>query len=252
MRIQNRRKNDRQAPSNEGGGAPDWTVTYGDLMSLLLTFFILIASFSSIQESGFKKASGSLKGALGVLKFHPAPIEPNPIIIKAIGGNKKSDDSEVDLENLVKYIDQDDFKNMVSIKIGEGEVLIRMDAPILFELGRAQLKQSVFKLLEKIGKLVRNWPNKTRIEGHTDDLPINTIEYPSNWELSAARSLSVIHFFEKVSFVDPKKIYYAGYGENKPLVPNTTAENRKKNRRVEIYLEKTDNPIDWYSEVESN
>ena len=233
MRIQNRRKNDRQAPSNEGGGAPDWTVTYGDLMSLLLTFFILIASFSSIQESGFKKASGSLN-------------------IKAIGGNKKSDDSEVDLENLVKYIDQDDFKNMVSIKIGEGEVLIRMDAPILFELGRAQLKQSVFKLLEKIGKLVRNWPNKTRIEGHTDDLPINTIEYPSNWELSAARSLSVIHFFEKVSFVDPKKIYYAGYGENKPLVPNTTAENRKKNRRVEIYLEKTDNPIDWYSEVESN
>ncbi len=250
MRIQNRRKNDRQA-SNEGGSAPDWMVTYGDLMSLLLTFFILIASFSSIQESGFRKASGSLKGALGVLKYKPAPVKPQQVIISSIGGSRQSD-SEVDLENLVKYINHNNLKDSVFIKIGEGEVLIRMDDPILFELGRAELKQSVFNLLAKIGNLVKNWPNKTRIEGHTDDLPIKTIEYPSNWELSAARSLSVIHFFEKVSFVDPKKIYYAGYGEHKPLVPNTTAANRNKNRRVEIYLEKTDNPIDGYSEVESN
>lgn len=241
MRNPGRRKADRQ-PEAEGGGAPDWMVTYGDLMSLLLTFFVLIVSFSSIQESGFNKAMGSLKSALGVLKFHPSAIQPKNVIVVPIGSSKKGEnEGEEDFEELLGYIKEHNLQDSIEVEVSEDGVMIRMAEPILFDLGKSDLKQSVFVLLARIGKLVKNWPNKTRVEGHTDDLPISTAEFPSNWELSAARAISVIHFFQKVSFVDPQKIYYSGYGEYKPLVPNISTFNRGKNRRVEIYLEQAEN-----------
>jgi chemotaxis protein MotB len=242
MRGQKRRREDRK--SEEGGGAPGWMVTYGDLMSLLLTFFVLIVSFSSIQDSKFQKAMGSLKAHLGVLKFKPSPIQPSALKMHSLRGFKMSQKGNKDFEGLLNHVKANEFGDSVKIEVNENGVMIRFMDGILFQSGRADLKQAVYPLLAKVGEFAEDWPSRIRVEGHTDNVPINTPEFPSNWELSALRAIRVIHFFEKVSGIDPMKLYYRGYGENKPLAPNTTSESRAKNRRVEIYLERGEYPTE--------
>jgi|Deesub1362B_J571_1020462.scaffolds.fasta_scaffold08497_2 chemotaxis protein MotB len=236
MRLNKRRREDRKKKGEEGG-APGWMVTYGDLMSLLLTFFVLLVSFSSIQLVEFQKAMGSLKGALGVLKHKEAPTPNINLDMTPMGGKKKAE-FNAELNEMLDYIEKEGLEDSISVEVTENGIAIRMMEPIMFDLGKADLKPRVFPLLNKIAEMARAWPNMIRIEGHTDDLPIHTPEFPSNWELSAIRAINVIHYFEDVCGIDPKKLYYLGYGENKPLVPNTSPENRAKNRRVEIYFEK--------------
>ncbi len=244
MRIEKRRRQDKNPPTEEGGGAPSWMVTYGDLMSLLLTFFVLIVSFSSIQDTEFQKAMGSLKAHLGVLKFKPSPMQPSALKIHSLRGFKMTKKGNNDFEELLNHVKKNELGDSVKIEVNENGVMIRFMDGILFQSGRADLKQSVYPLLANVGEFAGDWPSRIRVEGHTDNVPINTPEFPSNWELSALRAIRVIHFFEKVSGIDPMKLYYRGYGENKPLVPNTTSENRAKNRRVEIYLERGEYPTE--------
>ncbi len=238
MRVNKRRREDRKPKGGNDEGAPQWMVTYGDLMSLLLTFFVLLVSFSSIQLVEFQKALGSLKGALGVLKYKESPTKSASLSIPYLTGNKKSEFNEK-FESMIEYIDQKGLKDSIEIQVTSNGIAIRMMDPVLFDLGKADLKPSIYPLLEKIGEMAQKWPNRIRVEGHTDDLPISTPEFPSNWELSAMRAISVIHYFEDRMGIDGHKLYYLGYGQNKPLVPNTSEKNRAKNRRVEIYFENT-------------
>ena len=94
-------------------------------------------------------------------------------------------------------------------------------------------------MLSKLAELTKSWPSQIRIEGHTDDLPIHTSQYPSNWELSSDRAMRVLKYFEDQGS-DPSKLAAVGYAEHHPLVPNDSAENRAKNRRVEIFIEHDD------------
>ena len=212
-------------------------VTYGDLMSLLLTFFVLLVSFSSIQQSEFQKAMGSLKGALGVLKYKQSPTNLSEINIPRLHGSQKSEFDQM-LRQLVDYIKKHGLSDSIKVTRTKDGIGVRIMNPILFDLGKADLKPGVYPLLRKIGEMAKKWPNRIRVEGHTDDLPIHTPEFPSNWELSALRAISVIHFFEDQVGVNPDKLYCSGYGSHKPLVPNTSEKNRAMNRRVEIYFEK--------------
>lgn len=218
------------------GGAPGWMVTYGDIMSLLLTFFILIVSFSSIQMAEYQKAMGSLKGALGVLKYKQSSVKLSPKKMIQLKGFKNTSAGSK-LKDIQTYIEKNNLADSISIEVTKNGIVIRMMNPILFDLGKANLKRRGLPLLNKIAGVARSFPNKIRVEGHTDDLPIHTPEFPSNWELSAIRAINVIHYFQDVGHISPKRLYYAGYGSNKPLVPNTSERNRAKNRRVEIYLE---------------
>ncbi|HDL19055.1 MAG TPA: chemotaxis protein MotB, partial [Bacteroidetes bacterium] len=126
----------------------------------------------------------------------------------------------------------------IDFKISKNGIAIRMKEKLLFDLGKADIKPSASPILKKIGALAKGWPNNIRVEGHTDNLPIHTLQFPSNWELSAIRAINVVHFLQDQCQVSPTKIYSIGYGENRPLVPNDSPDNRSKNRRVEIYLEK--------------
>ena len=238
MRSGKRRREDRKSSSEEEGGAPSWMVTYGDLMSLLLTFFVLIVSFSSVQDVEFQKAMGSLKAHLGVLRFRPSTIEPSAMKIQSLRGFRLTKTPDKELAELLKHAQENELGDSIQVEVNKDGIMIRLMDGILFHSGQADLKTSVYSLLAKIGEFAKKWPNRMRVEGHTDNVPIDTAEFPSNWELSAMRAIRIIHFFEKVSGVNPEKLYYLGYGENKPLVPNTTSENRAKNRRVEIYLER--------------
>ena len=270
-------------------GAPLWIVTFSDLMSLLLTFFVLLLSFSSIQEVEFQKALGSLKGALGVLPRNDAiysPVKtkfPKAIIdqkkkfddtaneikeaLKALEedlqkqkelGNKNIDnvdgsENENDLLAQLQALNNANLMDMIDVSAGKNGVVIRIDSPLLYSLGEASLRRIAYPILDKIIESVASWPNDIRIEGHTDDLPINTPEFPSNWELSAARALSVLRYFEASRKIDPTRLSALGYGEHHPLFPNTTKENRAKNRRVEIYVQPPQNrPMVNYSSNERN
>ncbi|MCD6165121.1 flagellar motor protein MotB [bacterium] len=237
MRVQQRRRSDRKKTSQDGeGGAPGWMVTYGDLMSLLLCFFVLIVSFSSIQLSEFQKAMGSLKGALGVLKFRQSTVQlsnlPNPEVM----GFQHTDMGNR-ISELAQFIEQQGLTDSIQIRLTDTGIAIRLLNPILFDLGKADLKPRVFPILDKIIAIVKTGDTKVRIEGHTDNLPIHTPQFPSNWELSAMRAINVLHYFENVGKVPPQRLSYMGYGEYKPIVPNDSEENRAKNRRVEIYID---------------
>ncbi len=217
-------------------GAPEWMVTYGDMMSLLLTFFILIVSFSSIQESEYQKAMGSLKGALGILKYKDSMVKLSPKKFVQLQGFR-STPANVKVSDIEKFIEKNNLADSITVEVTKNGIAIRLMNPVLFDLGKADLKTSGHPILDKIIELAKTYPNKIRVEGHTDDLPIHTPEFRSNWELSAIRAINVIHYFQEVGHVNPRRMYCVGYGPYKPLVPNTTEANRAKNRRVEIYLE---------------
>lgn len=236
MRIGGRRRSDRVRDEEEGSGAPEWMTTYGDLMSLLLTFFVLIVSFSSIQLVEFQKALGSLKGALGVMPHQTSVLNPSRRNIPILTGFSQWQLQEK-IDELMEMVKKENLTDSVQIEFTNRGVAIRLDEAVLFDLGRADLKPSSHKVLKKVGEVLKSWPNAIRVEGHTDNLPIHTAQFPSNWELSAIRAINVIHFLEQECQVKSSKLYSIGYGETRPLVPNDSVENRAKNRRVEIYLE---------------
>jgi len=235
MRVNKRRRSDKSGGGDEGGGAPAWMTTFGDLMSLLLTFFILLVSFSSIQMSEFKKAMGSLKGALGVLKYQKSVTVSTKLNIPQLSGFVQKY-TEEKIEEIKDYIEENRISDQVQLSVTEDGISVRMLETIMFDLGKADLKSTAHPILNKVSELITNWPNQVRIEGHTDNLPIATAEFPSNWYLASARSINVIHYFEKLG-IDSKKMKSQSFGEVNPLVPNDSELNRGKNRRVEIFLE---------------
>ena len=122
------------------------------------------------------------------------------------------------------------------MSITERGVIIGLMNTILFEPGSAQIKQDAKDVLVEIGNIVKDVHNYVRVEGNTDDVPMNTPQFPSNWELSVIRATEVVKLLISESGVSPGKISAVGYGEYRPSVPNTTAENRSKNRKVDIVI----------------
>lgn len=216
-------------------GAPAWMATFGDMMSLLLTFFILIVSFSSIQEVEFQKAIGSLKGALGVLKTRRSTM--NLTSLKNVPLDlKKMATVYPEIEQLKEMLEEMKVSEHVEVETLPNSVKFTMQDQILFPLGRAEVNRKIFPVLFKISEMARKVSGVLRIEGHSDDLPIHTEQYPSNWELSSMRAINILHYFENMG-ISREKLSCAGYADTRPIAPNDSAENRAKNRRVEIYLE---------------
>ena len=143
------------------------------------------------------------------------------------------------LNGLTKFLYENDIYEEVGIELTSKGIRLRISNPMLFELGGADLKPEIHPVLSKLAELTKSWPSQIRIEGHTDDLPIHTAEYPSNWELSSARALNVLKYFQEQG-ASPSKLAALGHAEHRPLVPNTSPENRAKNRRVEIFIEHDD------------
>ncbi len=242
------KKNKKGNDDSGGAGAPLWMVTFGDLMSLLLTFFVLLLSFSSIQMVEFQKAMGSLKGALGVLPKNESIISPfNPVIPRISGEcSTRYNEKVKELKELIK---EKALSDQISVEFSEGEMLIRIESPVLFAIGKAQLKPQAYSILDKIIEITTETNNRIRIEGHTDNIPIHTPQYPSNWELSTARALSVLRYFLGSGRISPERLAAVGYGQYHPLVPNDSPENRSKNRRVEIYISSPEKKLKFKEEI---
>jgi chemotaxis protein MotB len=140
-------------------------------------------------------------------------------------------------DQLEQQLKEEIEKGEIRLKRYKTKTIINIDNSILFDSGRTTVKEGVKKSLSKIAEALNNFPeNNIQIEGHTDDVPIHTPKFPSNWELSAARALSVLRFFADKTDVDPRKLSAVGYGEYHPLAPNDTPENKRLNRRVDIVI----------------
>ena len=216
-------------------GLDGWVMTYGDMMSLLLTFFVLIVSFSSMQETKFEQAANSLKDAFGVLATPESVIKFNDPLVPNHSPTDEESDVLYEVRNVEKFIVEAGVDDQISVEMKPDGVLIRMNAPFLFASGTADLSEQPKGVLDVMSRFFSKFPYEIEIDGHSDDIPINSPRYPSNWELSAARAVSVARYFQSTG-MSPERIAATGYGEFHPIADNATPAGREKNRRVEIFL----------------
>ena len=216
--------------------APSWLTTFGDLMALLLTFFVLLLSFSTTSEDDFQEALGALQGALGVLSGEPiltSPIKLNVPIVKGdiTEARPTLKDGKADLEEAVEAAGQSE--NIEVVQGPEG-IIIRIKEGVLFGVGDASLQDAFKSTLSRIGSVLNAMDNEVVIEGHTDNVPIKTRDFSNNHHLSTGRALKVMDYFVNDVGIEKDRLGIAAFGENKPLATNDTQEGRSQNRRVEI------------------
>lgn len=233
----------RNRPPEPPKGAPRWMVTFSDLVTLILVFFILLFSMSQIDKIKFKSIVESFRDRQ-ILDFYPSIIpgeSPGKMNEQQKNQNEKTNDAKKDsLQNLLTEVQGYLHKNgledvIVANRTERGVVLVLQDS-VLFETGDAKIISTANPFLDKIGVMLKDIPNLVKVEGHTDNRPITTLQYPSNWELSTARASSVIRYFIEKQNIDSARFIAVGYGETRPIVPNNSPENWQKNRRVEIII----------------
>ncbi|MEA4962757.1 Motility protein B [bioreactor metagenome] len=221
-------------------GAPEWMSTYGDLVTLLLCFFVLLFSFSTIDNNKFKAIIQSMQGSLGVLDSGTVvKMEP---LINTFPGDTDAEEEEFKKinEQVNDFIRENNLEKSVTLILDERGLLIRLLDATLFDSGRAEIKNEAKYIIEKISDVIKESGKSIRIEGHTDNVPINTGKYPSNWELSTARAVNVLKYLIELKDIEPWRLSAVGYGEYHPIDTNDAADGRQKNRRVDIMILKTE------------
>jgi chemotaxis protein MotB len=213
-------------------------LTFGDMMSLLLCFFIAIVSFSSIEIDRYRAALGSFRGALQS-PFSTAKT-PSGGSMTAYGDEtydaKEVIEAATEINRLVKGLPS---KEGIELETQPEGVKITLSNPVIFAEGTNEMKSAAVSLLGSIASIIKKHdPIEVLIEGHTDDTPIHTARFPSNWELSAARAIAVLELFQQQG-IPPQKLVAIGYGEYRPRVDvakNASSVEKGVNRRVEIML----------------
>jgi len=223
-------------------GAPQWVVTFGDLMSLLLCFFVLLLSFSEMDRQKYKELSGSMQNAFGVQREKQVFDIPKgqKIIAKNFDQEAISFSKETDIIEQVKQAILDSFGNsggLIQFDADEYKIRIRLMGESTFHSGRADIRDSMKPLLAKITEIFRKNNESIIIAGHTDNVPLKEgSQFKTNLQLSMARAASVADFFLAEGSIAPDRISTMGFGEHRPIDTNDSPQGRQKNRRVEIIL----------------
>ncbi len=241
---------DEEGPAAEEG-APAWMATFGDMMSLLLTFFILILSFANMDVIKFSAAVGSLRDAFGTKQVDPGELEAfastlvrlsddqTTRVIQVIDLPQRLRVAEADLKRRIELmIANHELEKLVEAEETPRGVVVRVRGQLLFEPGSAKLLPGAYVVLREIAELVRDVENDVSIEGHTDDSPIRTREFPSNWHLSADRAIAALEYLVGVEGIAAERLSAAGFAHQKPIVPNDTPAHREENRRVEFVFQR--------------
>jgi chemotaxis protein MotB len=248
-----------------------WLVSYADFVTLLFAFFVVMYAISSVNEGKYRVLSDTLTEAFRDPVKTAAPArgaeaQPVPAIIEpvvpalappapatpaaeaqsvgvlpegsALAGERRQGPTE-SLDELAEQVTDElqPFLGQRLIEISRvGDTLeVAMKSQMLFESGSARLSPQALPALEGVGRVLAQAPNAVRVEGHTDNRPINTLQFPSNWELSAARAASVVHFLMRVG-IQPGRMAAIGYGEHRPAGDNASDEGRQRNRRVTLVI----------------
>lgn len=246
-------RSDYRRASKKGGGDEDsFMVTYVSLMILLLTFMILMVTLAQIKEPRFRKAMGSVKGAFSFMPFaggkdqlHNGSVGflPQEVPMKGDEAKEKSE-YEKAVEAIKKQSGSGNYEGLELEETSKG-LKMRISDVLLFEKGKSNLKPEALPVLALATNAIKARPGRVLVVGHTCDLPISTREFPSNWELSISRAVNVVHYLESHG-VPPESLYALGVADEVPLVPNDSEANRRKNRRVEIFLSYNSKEGDGY------
>lgn len=214
----------------EESETPAWMVTYGDMVTLLLTFFILYYSIAAQNLMKFKDVIfGETENNIGLIELL------DTVDIKTSLNEWTGFQKNTLLDDMEKVT-----SDQISLDSGQNRsrIVVRIPGRALFKPGSADLDKAGWPALTEIAGIFKKYPTyKINIQGHTDDFPVATAQFPTNWELSAVRATAVLRFLNDKG-IDPKQMTATGYADTFPLGPNTTAEERSKNRRVEFVLEK--------------
>ena len=222
------------------GRGSAWMATFADMMTLLLCFFILMLSFSNIDIIKFRTALGSAAEALGVQRERDGQFEAlatSPLQLFEHEASGPRQDRAL-LEELHDAIVTEGFEEAVGAEIDGRGVIVRMDGQVLYEPGDAVLRPESESMLARIAGVIHGTEHRVMIEGHTDNVPIQTARYPSNWELSTARAISAMRVIVEHG-VDTARVGVAGYSSLRPLESNDTPAQRAANRRVEFVFIRT-------------
>ncbi|MGM0370612.1 MAG: flagellar motor protein MotB [Bacillota bacterium] len=225
---------------DDGGSDADWMTTYGDMMTLLLAFFVLLYSFSSLDANKFEMMIEGLQGKLGVLPGGKTISSAKMIdagMVNQRSGAKQLSDLNTKVE---EYIEEEELTDEVETKITDKGLTVRFTGKVLFDLGEAEIKDNAKEILDNMTEFIKTVPNDVMVEGHTDDLPINNSDFPSNWELSTTRATTVIRYFIEENDINSRRLSASGYSKYRPIVANKNWENRMKNRRVDIVILRMD------------
>lgn len=237
--------------SEEFDGAPAWVVSYSDMVTLLLVFFILLFAIGETEQEKFERVVISLRDALRGAK----PME-NQVYsgnqdyeFQSIEPNVSRDELEL-LAAVKEEMDKiiSDLQNLIEVNSLEGQITAEMTARgaiitisnvAVFPIGKAQLTRSGQTTINNIALILKQFPYKIKIEGHTDNTPINTAEFPSNWELSTRRASEIVRYLIRMG-IPPDQLSAEGFAEYRPVASNFDAEGRSKNRRVELVISQED------------
>jgi len=250
----------RKKKQEEHENLERWLVSYADFMTLLFAFFVVMYSISSVNEGKYRVLSDSLSDTFKKEQSSPEVIEFDNILsqeekaqseefielpipnedIDAIS-EKDKNPTLSEISNEVSGAVEDLINNgLVAINENENWLEIEIKSSILFQSGGSTLSEEAEDVLAKLADIIKVYPNQIQVEGYTDNVPIKTLNFPSNWELSSSRAASVVHLFADEG-VNPNNMQAIGFGEYRPKVSNDTAKGRSANRRVVLVILGSDN-----------
>jgi len=237
----NRRREEQRVDHNR------WLVSYADFITLLFAFFVVMYAVSSVHEGKYRVLSDTLVSA-----FNAEPKSLQPILVDEKAGAEPppgaqqrayGENAQPAVKDPLEQVESD-FRRTMSPFIDEGLVNVTRDdawvelelnTTFMFPSGSTRLQDEAVPVLRKVAQVLQKYPNAIQVEGFTDNLPISTPAFPSNWELSAARAANVVHLFMDVG-VAPERMSAIGYGEYQPVADNTSPEGRRRNRRVVVVV----------------
>lgn len=266
-----------ELPEEEKPGIPAWVVTFADLMSLLMCFFVLLLSFSEIDAMKFKQIAGELSKAFGVQrevpaleipmgtspifdKFSPGKPEPTPLEevrqtttdqspqLDTLRAEREADlqqqvasttarQTQINMQALGTALESELTEGRLQLEQEARRVILRIEERGSFPSGSADMTIDFENILLRISEVLAQIPGNITVEGHTDNIPINTPRFSSNWDLSATRASSVTNALLATGAIDPQRFTVQGYAETRPRASNESAETRALNRRVEIIID---------------
>lgn len=241
-------------PKDDSPTCPAWMGTFADMMSLMLCFFVLLLSFAEMDRRKYKQIAGSMAKAFGVqraveVKMIPmgtsiiaqefSPGRPKPTVFPVMRQHTQ-DFNRQSLrfqERVIRKVMAEDIaEGRADVERKGDKIVIRVREKGTFASGNADMSPNFIPVLHKISEILKHSKKNIVVAGHTDNIPIATARFRSNWDLSAARAASVVHELLRRNNIDPRRIVVGGYADSRPIADNNTPENRAKNRRVEIII----------------
>lgn len=247
-------------------GAPAWQATFADLMNLLLCFFVLLFSMSTVDAEKLEAVAASFSQTFSVFQGGATAIGDGILISNGVSQLNELDEyinstgkvaeSETEDQDFMKEFEdaemkaseelseqvneavaESEFQGQIDVDFTSQYVSLTLNGALLFDSGSAELKEEAKPVLDKVGQILMRYAGSTiEIEGHTDNVPIHNSRYESNDVLSAYRALAVFNYFKDTTTLDPTMMKHSGRGEYVPVADNSTAEGRAQNRRVEIKI----------------